>query len=71
MVLEKSLESPLDCKEIKPQNLKEINLEYSLEGLLLTVKVQYSGHLVQRDYSLGKILMMERLKANGEESGRG
>ena len=71
MVLEKSLESPLDCKEIKPQNLKEINLEYSLEGLLLTVKVQYSGHLVQRDYSLEKILMMERLKANGEESGRG
>ena len=38
MVLEKTLESPLDCKEIKPVNLKETNPEYSLEGLLLNLK---------------------------------
>ena len=40
MVLEKTLESPLDCKEIKPVNPKEINPEYSLEGLMLKVKLQ-------------------------------
>ena len=46
MVLEKNIESPLDCKEIKPSILKEINPEYSSEGLVL--KLQYSGHLTQR-----------------------
>ena len=45
MVLEKTLESPLDSKEMKPVNLKEINPEYSLEGLML--KLQYFGHLMQ------------------------
>ena len=45
-MLEKTLESPLDRKEINPSILKEINTEYSLEGLLL--KLQYSGHLMQR-----------------------
>ena len=47
MVLEKTLESPLDCKEIKPV-LKEINPEYSLEGLMLMLKLklQYFGHLM-------------------------
>ena len=39
VVLEKTLESPLDCKEIKPVNLKEINLEYSLKGLMLELKL--------------------------------
>ena len=52
VVLEKTLESPLDCKEIKPVNLKKINPEYSLEGLML--KLQYFGHLVQRTDSWGK-----------------
>ena len=55
MVLEKTLESPLDSKEIKPVNqsiLKEINPEYSLEGLVL--KFQYFGHLMQRANSLEK-----------------
>ena len=46
MVLEKTFESPLDCKEIKPVILKEINPEYSLEGLMLKLKPQYFGHLM-------------------------
>ena len=45
-MLEKTLESPLDSKEIKESVLKEINLEYSLEGLMLKLKLQYSGHLM-------------------------
>ena len=45
MVLEKTLESPLDRKEIK---LKEISPEYSLEGLMVNLKLQYFGHLMQR-----------------------
>ena len=54
LVLEKTLESPLDCKEINPVNstLKEINPEYSLEGLML--KLQYFGHLMQKTDSLEK-----------------
>ena len=54
--MEKTLESPLDCKEIKPVNLKEINLEYSLAGLIL--KLQYIGHLMQRAYSLEKTMTL-------------
>ena len=54
MVLEKTLESPLDSKEIKSFNLKEINPDYSLEGLMLKLKLQYFGHLMQRADSLGK-----------------
>ena len=46
LMLEKTLESPLDCKEIKPVNPKELNLEYSLEGLMLKLKIQYFGHLM-------------------------
>ena len=45
VVLEKTLECPLDCKEIKPVILKEVNSEYSLEGLMLMLKLQYFGHL--------------------------
>ena len=58
MVLEKTLVSPLDSKEIKPVNLREINPEYSLEGLMLKLKLQYFGHLMQRADSLGKKTMM-------------
>ena len=57
-MLEKTLESPLDCKEIQPVNLKEINLEYSLEGLVLKLKLQYFGHLMQGADSLEKTLML-------------
>ena len=47
VVLEKTLESPLDCKEIKPVNPKG-RAEYSLEGLMLRLQLQYFGHLIQR-----------------------
>ena len=47
-VLEKTLQSPLDSKEIQPVNPKEINTEYSLEGLMLRLKLQYFGHLMWR-----------------------
>ena len=57
MVLEKTLESPLDCK-IKPVNLKEISSEYSLEGLMLKLKLQCFGHLMRRTDSLEKTLML-------------
>ena len=58
VVLEKTLESPLDCKEIKPINLKEISPEYSLEGLMLKLKLQYFGHLMWTVDSLEKTLML-------------
>ena len=58
MVLEKTLESPLDCKEIKPVHSKEINPGCSLEGMMLKLKFQYFGHLVRRVDSLEKTLML-------------
>ena len=58
MVLEKALESPLNCKEIKPVNPKEISPESSLEGLILKLKLQYFGHLMGRTDSLEKTLML-------------
>ena len=54
---EKSLESPLDCKKIKPVNPKEINHEDSLEELMLKLKLQHFGHLMRRADSLEKTLM--------------
>ena len=61
MVLQKTLESPLDSKEIKPMsNVKEINPEYSLEGLML--KLQYFGHPMQRPESLEKTLILGRIE---------
>ena len=59
VVLEKTLESPLDCKEIQPVNPKGISPEYSLEGLMLKLKLQYAGHLMQRTNSFEKTLMLE------------
>ena len=58
MVLEKTLESPLDCKEIQLSTLKEISPEFSLAGLMLKLKLHYFGHLIQRTDSLGKTLML-------------
>ena len=58
MVLEKTLESPLDCKEIKPVNPQAISLEYSLEGLMLKLKLQYFGHLMWRTDWMEKTLML-------------
>ena len=54
MVLEKTLESPLDCKEIQPVHSKEISPGCSLEGLMLKLKFQYFGHLMRRVDSLEK-----------------
>ena len=59
MVLEKTFESPLDCKEIKPVTPEEINFEYSLEGLML--QLQYFGHQMQRASSLEKTLMLGKI----------
>ena len=54
MVLEKTLESPLGGKEIKPSILKEIHPEYSLEELRLKLKLQYFGHLMAKSWLTGK-----------------
>ena len=58
VVLKKTLESPLDCKEIQPVILKEISPGISLEGMMLKLKLQYFGHLMWRVDSLEKILML-------------
>ena len=58
MVLEKTLESPLDCKEIQQSILKEISPRCSLEGMMLKLKLQYFGHLTGRVDSLEKTLML-------------
>ena len=62
MVLEKTLESPLDCKEVKPVNPKEVSPEYSLEGLMLKLKLQYFGHLMQRADSFEKTPMLGKIE---------
>ena len=67
MVLEKTLEGPLVCKEI----LKEISPEYSIEGLMLKLKLQYFGHLIQRTDSLEKTLMLGKIKMGREGDDRG
>ena len=59
-MLKKTLGSPLDSKEIKPVNPKEINPEYSLEGLML--KLQYFGHLMQRADLLENTLMLGKIE---------
>ena len=57
----KTLKSPLDCKERSNQSiLKETDPEYSLEGLMLKLKLQYFGHLMQRANSLEKTLMLAK-----------
>ena len=71
MVLEKTLQSPLDCKEIQPVHPKEISLEYSLEGLMLKLKLQYFGHLMQRTDSFEKTLMLEKIEGVEEGDNRG
>ena len=58
MVLEKTLESPLDCKEINQSILKETSPGISLEGMILKLKLQYFGHLMQRVDSLEKTLVL-------------
>ena len=62
VMLEEILESPLDCKEIQPVNPKEINPEYSLEGLTLKLKLQYFGHVMRRADSMEKTLMLGKIE---------
>jgi len=65
------LRVPWTAKSSKESILKEINPEYSLEGLMLNLKLQYFGHLMQRPDSLEKTLIWERLRAGGEGGDRG
>ena len=67
MVLEKILESPLDCKRSNQSILKEISLEYSLEGLMLKLKFQYFGHLMGRVDSFEKALMLGKIEGMTED----
>ena len=62
MGLEKTLESPLDCKEIKQVHPKGNQSEYSLEGLMLKLKLQYFSHLMQRTDSFEKTLMLGKIE---------
>ena len=61
VVLEKILESPLDCKEIQPVHAKGNQSWVSLEGLMLKLKLQYFGHLMQRADSFEKTLMLGKI----------
>ena len=69
MVLEKTLESPLDYKEIQPVHIKEISPGCSLEGRMLKQKLQYFGHLMQRADSFVKTLMLGKIEG-GRRRGR-
>ena len=69
-MLEKTVESTLDCKEIKPVNLKEISPEYSLEGLML--EFQYFGYLTRKANSLENTLMLGKIEGKRKRvCGRG
>ena len=70
MVLEKTLESPLDCKEIQPVHPKEIGPGYSLEGLMLKLKLKYFGHLMRRANSLEKTLMLGKIEGRRKRGGQ-
>ena len=61
MVLEKTLRVPWTVRRSNQSILKEISPEYSLEGLMLKLKLQYFGHLMQRTYSLEKTLMLGKI----------
>ena len=69
MVLEKTLESPLDYKEIQLVHPKEISPGCSLEGLMLKLKLQYFGHLMRRMDSFEKTLMLGKIEG-GRRRGR-
>ena len=71
MVLEKTLESPLDLRRSNQSMLKEISLEYSLEGLRLKLKLQYFGHLMRRTVSVEKTLMLGKTEGRRRRGNRG
>ena len=64
-MLEKTLKNPLDSKDSNQSILTEINPEYSLEGLMLELKLQYFGHVMQRANSLEKTLMLGKIERKG------
>ena len=70
MALEKTLKSPLDCKEINQSILKEISPGCSLEGLMLKLKLQHFGHLMQRTDSLEKTLMLGKIEGKRRRGGQ-
>ena len=70
-MLEKTLESPWTARRSNQSILKGVNPEYSLEELMLKLKLQYFGHLMQRANSLGKSLMLERLIAGRDGGNKG
>ena len=70
-MLEKTLDSPLDCKKTKPVNPQETNPEYSLEALMLELKLQYLGQLMRRADSLEKTLMLGKTEGRKRGSNRG
>ena len=69
-MFEKTLESPLDCKEIQPVNPKGNSPKYSLEGLMLMLNLQYFGHLMQRANSLEKTLMLGKVEGKKRRAGQ-
>ena len=71
MVLKKTLESPLDCKEIQSVHRKEISPEYLLEVLLLKLKLQHFGHLMGRTDSFEKTLMLGKFEGRRRRGRQG
>ena len=71
MVLEKTLESHLDCKEIQPVRPKEISPECSLEGLMLKLKLQYFGHMRRRTDSFEKTLILGKFEGGRRRGQQG
>ena len=69
-MLEEMLESPLDCKSSNQSTLEDMNPEYSLEGLMLKLKLQHFGHLIRRIHSLEKILMLGKIEGKRREQQR-
>ena len=70
-MLKKTLESPLDCKEIQPVNSDGDQPWKELEGLMLKLKLQYFGHLIGRVDSLEKTLILRGIREGGEGGNRG
>ena len=70
MLLEKTLESPLNCKEIQPVHPKGNQSEYLLEGLMLKLKLQYFGHLIRRANSLEKTPMLGKIEGGSRRRGQ-
>ena len=70
-VLAKTLESPLNYKEIIPIIVKEISPDCSLEGLMLKLKLRYFGHLMQRTDSFEKTLMLGKIEGRRRRHDRG